>query len=135
MNNLAQKVKILFNKLLGLFPTALPIGLTEFNTWASSIIDTYDFPDNDSVRFSLAVMIMHLPSDKSSVRKSLIASQLHKGASNQVAAAVVQDLKAKQEAAQKAAAQAAAEINKTTLATPEATSVTPTPDASDGQKQ
>ena len=52
-------IKKTLNKLSHLIPTALPRGMTEFETWAASIITTYDFPNNDSVRFALATMIIH----------------------------------------------------------------------------
>lgn len=108
-------------------PQKLPQGLAEFESWSKAIIDGYEMPDNDSIRFALATNIMHLstdPRDKAMpaayVAPEYFGHTLIKGAANQVAHAVMQDLKAKQ----------AAEIEAAKTA--EATAVTPesvTPDA------
>ena len=86
--------------------------MTEFETWANSIIDAYGMPNNDSVRFALASMIPYVPTDSkfeinllivkinipmaAYKSKRFFGQSLLKSASNQIAAGVMQDLKQKQ---------------------------------------
>lgn len=102
-----KTIKQWFNKVVGVFPTALPRGMTEWEQWVSSVISTYDLPDNDSFRFSLAVMVLHLDSTSDVKPKYYFAKAIRKAMSNQVVSQVIQDAKAKQEAAVKAAKQQA----------------------------
>lgn len=94
-------------------PGVLPQGVTAFNTWADSIILHYGLPDNDSVRFMLATMILHAKEDACYLSKEYFAKRALKSAANQVAAGVMQDLKAKQEAKIKEEAEAAERAAKT----------------------
>ncbi len=105
-----MKLKNLYNKLLFRFPTKLPIGATEFEKFYKSIVQTYDFPDNDSVRFALATMILHAREDMAYTPKFWFVKRLIKGAANQVASQVFTDMKIKQKAAEDAAKQAALEV-------------------------
>lgn len=106
MKLIRQKLSLFLNKVLFLFPSSLPVGMTEFKSWMDSIIQTYAIPDNDSSRFALATMILHLSSTISSKPKVHFARSMRKAMANQVAAAVMQDLKAKQQAAIDAEAKA-----------------------------
>ena len=103
--------KMTFKRLwllfLSIFPSKLPQGVSDFESWASGIIQAYGSPDNDSVRFALAVQIMHLSPTSAYKPKAYFGLVLLKGAATQVAGQVMQDLKAKQ-AAQIAADQAKA---------------------------
>lgn len=125
MNTLFQKLKSFFKKITDSpkRPVPLPIGMSDFNTWAESIVALSGLPDNDSVRWSLAIMILHLPAEKARVPKQYLADCLRKSAANQVAAGVVQELKTKQEqakaaqeAAQTQAAEATAADSQSTVA-------------------
>lgn len=89
------------SKIEALIP--LPIGVTEFGVWADEIIRLAKAPDNDSTRFALATMILHTPQEKHELPYSHFVGLLHKSMANQVAAGVMQDLKAKQETARAAA--------------------------------
>jgi len=84
-------------RLLNHIPTKLPQGMTEFETWANDIIDTYEMPSNDSVKFAIAVAILHLKSDEGSKPKAYFGNILLKGAASQIAQAIMQDCKARQE--------------------------------------
>lgn len=63
-----MNVKALFNKfskflkrLFAFVPNRLPIGTQEFNSWCADLFSTYpEFPDNDSTRGALAIMITQL---------------------------------------------------------------------------
>lgn len=113
MSKISNKIKQFLNRNL------LPQGISEFESWSADIITKAGLPDNDSVRFSVAVMVLHLPSECASKPKSYFIKCLQKAAANQVVSQVIQDLKAKQEAAQKAAQQPA-EVTATIVATSDA---------------
>jgi hypothetical protein len=98
-------IKNSYVRIRGRFAEPLPLGLTEFNDWSNSIILAYDLPGNDSTYFTLAVMILHMPAGLDAYPKCKVAAQVRKAMSNQVVSQVIQDLKAKQEAAIKAAQQ------------------------------
>ena len=103
MKSALLKIKKLWARTRALFPSKLPVGLTEFNTWSDSIIELYNAPNNDSVKFSLAVMVLHLPPTTAYKSKEYFGRSLTKGAANEVASYVMQDLKTKQQEAIKAA--------------------------------
>lgn len=107
-----KKLKLFFDKLLAFIPHPLPQGLTEYQTWSDSIISLYGLPNNDSVKFSIAVMILHLGENHAYVSKALIGKKLMKAAANQIVSQVIQDLKHKQIAEQEAL-KAAQEAPKT----------------------
>lgn len=109
MKTTLVKIKTFFAKLLDFIPTKLPIGMTAAEAWASSILKRYGFPDNDSMRWALAVKVLHLGETDAYKAKRYFFLAMHKSAANQVASQIMQDLKAKQAAAiaAEAAAQAA----------------------------
>jgi len=81
----------------------LPIGVTEFNEWADSIVELSGLPANESMKFALSNIIMQLKPDQAYVSKRYLANILLKAAANEVAAQVFMDLKKKQaEAAEEA---------------------------------
>jgi len=97
-------MKLLLKRLLSYLPSKLPVGLTEFHAWADSIIELAGkYADEDSLKFTLATMIIHLDSKRGSVPKSLFVDSLRKAAANQVAGQIFQDIKTKQQEAQNAA--------------------------------
>jgi|SRR5271165_1570934 len=99
-----DKMKLLLKRLLSYLPSKLPVGLTEFHAWADSIIELAGkYADEDSLKFTLATMIIHLDSKRGSVPKSLFVDSLRKAAANQVAGQIFQDIKTKQQEAQNAA--------------------------------
>lgn len=95
-------MKIL-NKALSYIPTKLPTGMTEFDSWSDSIIKTYDFPENDSIKFTLATMILHADQSMAYAPKRYFALRVIKGMANQVASQAFQDIKTRQLEAQKQA--------------------------------
>lgn len=110
MKNLLTKLKIAAQRLLAFLPSPVPQGVTEFEVWAKSIIDIYGFPDNDSVRFALATMILHSGPSAAYAPKHRFAIMVKAGAAKQVASFVFQEIKTKQKQAE-ATAQAAAPAN------------------------
>lgn len=109
MKRILSKFSRFVRKVKAYFPSRLPVGMTEFDAWAADIIDLYGAPDNDSVRFAIATMVLHCPAQDAYKPKHYFGLTVSKSMSNQVAAAIVQELKAKQEAAIKEAARLAAE--------------------------
>ncbi len=76
----------------------LPIGIAEFHAWADDILDTYDMPNNDSTKFALATAIMHAKNGQGYFSRDFFGQVLIKGAANQIAHAVMTELKEKQQA-------------------------------------
>lgn len=105
-------MKKLLRILLSFIPTPLPVGMEEFKEWQSSILSLSKVPDNESTRFAVSVMIMHLGPAEDYKAKRYFIKALNKSAANEIANAVCLDLKAKQ----KARIEAEEEAKKATLA-------------------
>jgi len=105
------KLVRLVKQIRGLFPSALPTGVTAFESWAEDIIATYDLPtsDKDSIKFTLATIIMHLGPQAASKPKYYFVLTLRAGAAKQVAGQVFTDIKTKAKEAELAAQKAANE--------------------------
>lgn len=130
-----MKIKI-FNKIKRYFyimtdfrATRLPVGLTAFNNWCDRLLFTY-FPEDvtppleDSFRFSVASMVLHLEMDQNKIPNRYFGKAIQKGAANEVASFVMRDRKAKRDAliaAQQAAleSKAKAEVTADTAVTNE----------------
>lgn len=88
----------------------LPVGMAEFQEFAKRIIEKAGaYADEDSMSFALASIIIHADATKSHYSDNFFLERLRKSAANQVASQVFQDIKAKQAAAQFAAATASSE--------------------------
>lgn len=105
-------MKNLLNLVSSYFSSPLPVGIAEFNEWSDSILSMSKVPDNDSTRFAVAVMILHLDPDVDAVPKREMVRRLNKSAANEVANAIATNLKEKQKAAAKLAAEIAIETIK-----------------------
>lgn len=80
------------------FPSEMPQGVSAHKDWANSIISIYGFPDNDSVRFALASMVLHdgpMAAYRSKFRYALMVKA---GAAKQVASHQFTEIKLKQQA-------------------------------------
>lgn len=101
-------MKRVLRLILAHIPTKLPVGIKEFSEWANDIIDLAGkFADEDSMKWTLATMIIHSDAKHGALPKSYFIARLRKAAANQVASQVFQDIKAKQ-----AEEQAAAELKQ-----------------------
>ncbi len=98
-------MKRAIKRLLANLPSKLPQGMTEFDTWSNDIIDTYEMPNNDSIKFALAVAILHLKAEDGYKPKAYFGRVLIKGAASQIAGAIMQDCKKRQEDLAKAEAE------------------------------
>lgn len=93
-----------FTKIRSYFPSPLPVGMTEFETWSNSLISLVGpLADENSIKFALCSQIMHLDPKKSSVPKQYFVQCLRKSAANQVASQVFQQIKQAQIEEQKRA--------------------------------
>jgi len=93
---MALKAKLLkvLSRIRGAFPSRVPTGVTEFNIWAASIINTYNPPgDERSIKFGLCAMLMRLNPTEAYKSKRFFFLCLAKGASAQVAAYIMEDIK------------------------------------------
>lgn len=98
------KIVKVYKKIRGLLPSALPTGATAFNAWADDIQDTYWLPtsDTDSVRYTLATIIMHLNQSSAFKSKWYFVQTLRASAAKQVAGNAFYEIKTRQQAAQAA---------------------------------
>lgn len=111
-------MKVNFTRLakqfLGLFPSALPTGVTAFHAWADDIRNTYDLPTQDeaSIKFTLSTIIMHLGPQVAHKPKYYFVLTLRASAAKQIAGQVFTDIKTKaaEEAHQAKAAAEAREV-------------------------
>jgi hypothetical protein len=103
-------MRLLLKKILSYLPTKLPVGLTEFNTWADSIIElSGQFADRDSMVFAISSILIHADSKYGALPKKYFVDRLRKSAANQVASQAFQDIKQRQDTAIKAEQQKQAE--------------------------
>jgi hypothetical protein len=100
VNKLILTLTLLFKRLLSRFPSRLPVGKSQYDKFESDVLDLSGrFADETSMRFALASMMIHAPSDKGSLSKNYFVVRLRKSAANQVASQVFQDIKLEQEKA------------------------------------
>ncbi len=97
-------MKLLIKRLLSRLPTNLPVGMTEFESFANDIIELSGaYADADSLKFAIASMIQHADAKYAALPKNYFVVRLRKVAANQIAGQVFYDIKTKQQEAQKAA--------------------------------
>lgn len=95
----------LWLQFINLFPSKLPVGVTEFHAWAESFLEIYDLPtkDVDSVKYTLATILMHLGPQVAYKPKFYFFITMKAAAAKQIAGAVFREIKERQAEAQKAA--------------------------------
>lgn len=99
-----EQLNLLLKRALSYFPTQLPVGTAQFDTFANDIIALAgNYADTDSMRFAIASMLIHAPHDKGSLSKHYFVVRLRKSAANQIASQVFQEIKTKQDAKNKPA--------------------------------
>lgn len=87
-----QKLRRLFSKILSFFPSKLPKGSQEFQTFCDSIFDLYDIPKEDGYYHSIAVMIQHLPPTQVYKPKAWFASSIYNAQAREVAFYKIQEI-------------------------------------------
>lgn len=105
---MTHRFKRLLRQLAGLVPTKIPVGVTEFNKWADDFIETYTLPtqDSDSLKFTLASIIMHLGPQVAYKPKFYFYLTINAAAAKQVAGSVFYEIKQKAKLAEEAARKA-----------------------------
>lgn len=100
-----------YKRLRGYFNQPVPQGLTEFDNLINSLISVYNPPmSKRDVRFTVAAILMRLDPGRATISKNSLNNSLMRGATGQVGAYVLEQIKFEQkqelEAAQKAAIEA-----------------------------
>ncbi len=122
-----QKLIKFFSFARGFFPESLPVGMSEFHSWAESISNNYELPtkDLDSVKFTLASIVMHLGPSIDSKSKYYFVKQIRASAAKQIAGAAFYEIKQQQKSLQEAAAKAALEKQQAEATAPQVASDVP----------
>lgn len=103
-----NNMKLFIKRLLSRIATPLPVGITEFDQWAESIIElSGEFADKDSMKFAIASNLIHLDHKIAKMPKAYFVNTLRKAAANQVASAVFQSIKLSQDTKRKEAEEVA----------------------------
>lgn len=125
MNTFLLKLKKLFNQVRGLFPSALPTGMSQFDAWHEKLVATYDLPtqDRDSVRYALATMILHLGPTAAFKPQYYFVLAIRSACAKQVAGAAFQEIKLRQQAEEKARQEAAHKLAAVTAPNPAVLSI------------
>ncbi len=111
-----KKLVILSKYLRAFLPSRLPVGMKEFDDWAESFHEIYTMPtsNKDSVKFTLATIVMHLGSTIAYKSKFFFYLTIQASAAKQVAGTAFYDIKERQKAAELAAKDV---TNETTIKT------------------
>lgn len=99
---LKQLITKFLQRLYAFVPTPLPTGTQTFTAWASSILSLYDFPDNDTTRGALAIMITQLKPTEAYKSKRHFGLSVHTAASKEIAGNYYYEMKSKYQALAKA---------------------------------
>lgn len=110
-----QQLLLTLKRISSRLPTKLPVGRTEFESWANDIFElSGNYADKDSMEAALCQMLIHLAPAKNSryqtpaafVPKHHFVCALRKGAANQVASVIYMEIveRSKQKAAEETAA-------------------------------
>lgn len=99
--------------LRALFPSRLPVGMTEFDQWSDSFSDIFDMPtsNKESIKFTLASIIMHLGAQDAYKSKFYFYLTMKAGAAKQVAGSYFYEIKQQQKLAAEEAAKKAQEAS------------------------
>jgi hypothetical protein len=81
-----------------LFPSKLPIGTAQFDTWAKSIFQTYNLEDKPGNRHALGSLIMHLGPVTAHKSKRYFYLAITKSLANETAFETMQSLRKEEEA-------------------------------------
>lgn len=102
MNSLKQRLLNIINQIKAYLPSRLPVGVTAFDSWASDIIALANAPDNETVRGSLAAMVINGSPFHNAYPKRHFVKQLQTAMAKQVAGHVFTEIKEQQRAAEQA---------------------------------
>lgn len=95
-------LKLQVNRLKGLVPHKLPVGMTEFDKFTDFIFTTYDLPDLPSYKHAIAAQVMHLGPQVNYVAPRTFAKSIRKAMANQIAYEVIEKIRLEEKAKQEA---------------------------------
>ena len=109
MKTLTHKIKRFLKQIRGRFNSPLPVGVTEFKAWCDDIRATYDLPteSEEDILFCFSAVIMRFDEISDKKPKYHFVRAFRSGAAKQVASHTFTETKLKQQAAMKAAQEAA----------------------------
>jgi hypothetical protein len=87
-------MKLFLLHLKSFLPRKLPIGMATYEAWLADIIELSGLPNNDSTRKVAAMFLLQAPPHVAYLPLRRVVALLIKTAANQVAANVVEQLKA-----------------------------------------
>jgi hypothetical protein len=89
------RLKKLWSQFKGLFPTALPTGMTEFENWFKSFVETYDLPtkDENTLKFVISSIIVRFNDQTAYKSKFYFYLTIKSGAAKQIAGEVFYTIK------------------------------------------
>lgn len=110
MNTIVLKLKKVLRLLVALIPTPIPVGVSNFESWAEQISEMSGLPKDPSHIFVLAAMVTNLKKDTSYyIPKLFFVLMLKNAAARQIAGHVMYESKRKQKEADEAIKKASVE--------------------------
>lgn len=106
MRQIKTKLNQATNRVLSYFPTKLPVGMAEFDTWANTIISLLgpglEKIPADDIKFVLTTNLQRLGPDEHKRSMQYYVRVIRSAAVKQISAQVFQDVKLRQAEAQAA---------------------------------
>lgn len=93
MRRIKAKIRHFIEKLKGRRFESIPLGLTDFNAFSADVLRIYEIPDMPSYRHAIATMVMHMGEAQVKIRKRDVALRLKKAMANQIAYAVIEQIR------------------------------------------
>lgn len=92
------KLPLTVKRLLGYFPTKLPVGMSHYNAWVAEVAELIGpISTQDELEFCVSAEVMRLGPNTCSVSKNFLANRVRAGAAKQIAGAKFAEIKEKQQ--------------------------------------
>jgi hypothetical protein len=93
-----KQLILALKRVLSHFPTKLPVGTAQFNTFVEDVIElSGQYAEFTSMKFAIASILIHADSSKGALPKNYFVVRLRKSAANQIASQAFQEIKAAQD--------------------------------------
>ncbi len=100
-------MKRILSRLLSYIPTQLPLGLTAYKAWSDEVVELIGpIANSDDLHFCVAAEVLRVGPSANAVSKNYFVKRVRAGATKQLAGHVFSEIKERQQAAQKAEAEA-----------------------------
>lgn len=90
-----------FFRIRALFPSQLPVGVSEFNNYCDKIIDACGFPNDPSYRHTIGTMIMQLSPTTDKKSTQYFIKSIRKAMANEIAYFVIMQIRDERAAKEK----------------------------------